>query len=298
MIADGMKVSVLICAYNQERYIEQAVRSALMQEANFPFELVIGEDCSTDSTRHIVQKLAAENPDRIRLFCHEKNLGMHHNYRTTLLKCTGEYVALLEGDDYWISPHKLQKQVDFLESHPECVLCFHDVLVFDQDAGTESPYCRAGIPQITGLQDILQEMYFNTASVLMKNLGTFPVWGTDLAIGDWPFFIYLAGYGKFGFINEILSAYRKHGEGLWSKAGTERQIESVRKMYDYADEHFQRKYHDVIEVLKARWAAYLALDHERRAWKTRALEAEAKVEELKRARRAERASSTSRGETP
>src|SRR5436190_3330060 len=99
MIADPMKVSVLIVAYNQERYIEQAVRSALMQQATFPFELVIGEDCSTDSTRAILQKLAAENPDRIRLFCHEKNLGMLNNYRTMVMKCTGEYLAVLEGDD-------------------------------------------------------------------------------------------------------------------------------------------------------------------------------------------------------
>jgi len=298
MMQPAMKVSVLICAYNQERYIEQAVRSALMQQTSFPFELVIGEDCSTDSTRQILQKLADENPQRIRLFCHEKNLGMHHNYRKTLLKCSGEHVALLEGDDYWISPLKLQKQVDFLDAHPECVLCFHDVLVFDQEAGTEHPYCRPGIAQITGLSDILQEMYFNTASVLMRNHGKFPVWGTDLAIGDWPFFIFLADFGKFGFINEVLSAYRKHGEGLWSKASIEQQVESVRKMYRYVDEHLQGKYHDLIEALANRWAAYLTLDFERRNWKKRALEAEAKVEELKRMRRADRAATAQRGETP
>jgi glycosyltransferase involved in cell wall biosynthesis len=280
-----MKVSVLICAYNQQQYIEQAVRSALMQQANFPFELVIGEDCSTDDTPNILRRLAAENPDRIRLFCRDKNLGMHHNYRQTLLECRGQYIALLEGDDYWISPQKLQKQADFLDAHPECVLCFHDVLVFDQLAGTEHPYCRPGIPQVTGIEDILQDMFFNTASVMMKNLASFPVWGTDLAIGDWPYFIWMAAYGKFGFINEILSAYRKHGEGLWSKATVHQQIASVRKMYEYVNEHYGRKYDAVIRVLINRWAAYLELDHERRTWKAKAADAEARVEELTRARR-------------
>jgi hypothetical protein len=141
------------------------------------------------------------------------------------------------------------------------------------------------------MEDILQEMYFNTASVVMHNGAGVPAWGTDLAIGDWPYFIYLAGFGRFGFINEVLSAYRKHGEGLWSKATVEQQIESVRKMYHYVNEHFDRKYDAVIRVLADRWAAYLALDHERRNWKNRALAAEARVEDLMRARRASRAAS-------
>jgi glycosyltransferase involved in cell wall biosynthesis len=281
-----MKVSVLICAYNQQRYVEQAVRSALMQQTTFAYELVIGEDCSTDDTPTILRRLQAEFPDRIRLFCHEKNLGMHHNYRQTLLKCAGEYVALLEGDDYWTSPHKLQKQADFLDAHPECVLCFHDVLVFDQTAGTEHPYCRPGIPEITGFEDLLQDMYFNTASVMMKNLASFPIWGTDLAIGDWPYFLWMAEHGKFGFINEILSAYRKHGEGLWTKATVQHQVESVRKMYAYVNDHYGRKYDAIIRVLANRWAAYLELDYERRQWKAKAAEAEARIEELTRARRA------------
>src|SRR6476646_9455354 len=107
-----MKLSVLICAYNQEPYIEQAVRSALAQRANFDFEIVIGEDHSRDATPDILRRLAEEHPNRIRLTINDKNLGMHGNYRATYDRCRGAYIALLEGDDYWIDPLKLQKQVD------------------------------------------------------------------------------------------------------------------------------------------------------------------------------------------
>src|SRR3954451_4471341 len=108
-----MKVSALIITYNQEKFIEQAVRSALMQRVNFPYEIVVGEDCSTDGTREIVKRLADENPGRIRAHFRDRNLGMHMNHRATFAACTGKYVAMLEGDDYWTDPLKLQKQVNF-----------------------------------------------------------------------------------------------------------------------------------------------------------------------------------------
>src|SRR5256885_17089820 len=109
-----MKVSVPIVTYNQEKFIAQAVNSVLAQQTSFPFEIVIGEDCSTDGTRGIVQRLVAENPDKIRAICREKNLGMLENHRATYGACRGEYIAFLQGDDYWTDPQKLHKQREFL----------------------------------------------------------------------------------------------------------------------------------------------------------------------------------------
>jgi glycosyltransferase involved in cell wall biosynthesis len=281
-----MKLSVLICAYNQEAYVEQAVRGALGQRTSFPFEIVIGEDASRDRTPEILKRLASENPDRIRLTINEKNFGMHGNYRATYDRCRGAYIALLEGDDYWIDERKLQKQVDFLDSSSECVLCFHDVLVFEEGGETEHLYCRPGLPQITGLVDILQDMYINTSSVVMRNGPRYPEWGTDLEIGDWPYYIYLATFGKFGFINEVMAAYRKHPEGKWNRASVQQRIAAVTKMYQYANDHLGGKYDAMIQVLVKRWTAYFELDGERREWKQRALDAEQKVEEMTRARRA------------
>ncbi|MDQ3815609.1 MAG: glycosyltransferase family 2 protein, partial [Armatimonadota bacterium] len=127
LASSAMKVSIVMVTYNHEKYIAQAVESVLMQETNFDYELIIGEDCSQDKTRAIVMDFQRRFPERIRLLLPEKNLGGSGktNFLQTLAAAQGQYVALLEGDDYWTSPHKLQKQVDFLDSHPECAICFH-----------------------------------------------------------------------------------------------------------------------------------------------------------------------------
>ena len=135
-----MKLSVMTVSYNQAEYVEQALESALKQEADFDWELVIGDDCSTDGTREIVRRHADMHPDRVRLVEHESRLGMHANIMATYHACVGEYVAVLEGDDYWTSPHKLQRQAEFLDSHPDCVLCFHRARLLEQDTGRDFDY--------------------------------------------------------------------------------------------------------------------------------------------------------------
>ena len=108
-------VSIIMITYNHERFIAQAIEGVLMQETGFPFELVIGEDCSTDGTRAVCEKYAREHPDRIRLLPAERNLGMNLNARRTLRACRGKYIANCEGDDLWTDAGKLQRQAEYLE---------------------------------------------------------------------------------------------------------------------------------------------------------------------------------------
>ncbi|MBM3299903.1 MAG: glycosyltransferase, partial [Deltaproteobacteria bacterium] len=110
--------SVLMITYNHRPYIAQAIECALNQQTDFPFEIVIGEDCSTDGTREIVFEYQRKHPDVIRVLTSDRNLGPMHNFLRTFDACTGKYVAICEGDDYWHHPEKLKMQVDFLESHP------------------------------------------------------------------------------------------------------------------------------------------------------------------------------------
>lgn len=114
-------VSVGIMTYNHAKYIVKALDSVIMQEVNFKYEIVIAEDCSTDGTREIVIEYQKKYPDIIRLLLHEKNLGMKENSNILRRSCRGIYRANLEGDDYWIDPCKLQKQVDFLENNKDYV---------------------------------------------------------------------------------------------------------------------------------------------------------------------------------
>jgi glycosyltransferase involved in cell wall biosynthesis len=112
-------VSVKMITYNHEPYIAQAIEGVLMQETNFPIELVIGEDCSTDRTREIVLDYQRKHPEMIRVITAQKNVGAHKNSLRTSKACRGKYIAFCEGDDYWTDPYKLQKQVDFLEANPD-----------------------------------------------------------------------------------------------------------------------------------------------------------------------------------
>ncbi|MCR5222285.1 MAG: glycosyltransferase [Lachnospiraceae bacterium] len=130
-----MLLSVIFITYNHEKYVEKALRSVLTQETDFPFEVVIGEDCSTDSTREIVQRVAKEYPQHeVRFLFRDKNLGRPTlNVYETTMECRGEYLAYLEGDDYWTDPKKLQKQVDFLRSHKEFIGVTHKSMVIDEN---------------------------------------------------------------------------------------------------------------------------------------------------------------------
>lgn len=119
-------VSVKMITYNHEPFIAQAIEGVLQQNTNFPFELVIGEDCSTDGTRQIVHEYQKKHPGIIRVITSDKNVGMKKNGLRTLKACQGKYIAFCEGDDYWHSPEKMQKQADYLEQHPECGMVFSD----------------------------------------------------------------------------------------------------------------------------------------------------------------------------
>src|SRR5438309_1588573 len=110
-----------------------------MQVTDFDYEIVIGEDCSTDRTREIVADLARLYPEKIRPLFHETNVGANRNLALALQMCQGQYVALLEGDDYWIDARKLQRQVWFLDDHPDYVICFHNVQVIYED-GSKIPH--------------------------------------------------------------------------------------------------------------------------------------------------------------
>lgn len=123
-------VSVKMMTYNHAPFIAQAIEGVLQQKTNFPFELVIGEDCSTDGTPEIVFHYQENYPDVIRVITSEQNVGMHKNGRRIRKACRGKYIAFCEGDDYWHDPYKLQKQADYMESHPECGMVSADIDVY------------------------------------------------------------------------------------------------------------------------------------------------------------------------
>ncbi len=134
------KVSVILITYNHRDYIEQALESVLKQQTDFPIEILIGDDASTDGTSDIICRYCEQYPDLIRADIRAENVGATRNAYLLLQKARGEYLASLEGDDYWTDPLKLQKQVDLLDSHPEWIGCTHQIACVDQNG---EPVSRA-----------------------------------------------------------------------------------------------------------------------------------------------------------
>ena len=135
-------LSVVTIAYNHEAYIQKCIECVLMQKVNFPIEFIIADDCSTDGTLTICKSYAARYPELIRIITSENNVGAVLNEQRAFMAARGKYIATCEGDDYWTDPDKLQKQVDFLESHPDFSVCFHRYRKFHMNDGSwENDQC-------------------------------------------------------------------------------------------------------------------------------------------------------------
>ncbi len=223
-IADPL-VSVTMITFQHEKYISEAIEGVLLQKTNFTYELIIGEDCSLDGTRAIVKDYQAKHPDKIILKLPEKNLGMMRNSVSNKLLCRGKYIAECEGDDYWTDPYKLQKQVDFLESNPAYVLCFHNVNILIDNVIVDDFITSVPANRDTfTMSDIIRGNFIHTPSAIFRNnishaINSF----IDCQIGDHPLYIVLSLSGKIKYINNTMAVYR-YGTGLWSKKSIEEKF--------------------------------------------------------------------------
>jgi len=219
--------------YDQERYIGQAIESVLAQQVDFAYELVIGEDCSTDGTRAICEAYQEAQPQTVRLLAREKNLGMAGNFFSTIAECTGEYLAIIEGDDFWTDPLKLQKQADYLDGNPGCALVFARTEAFFQDVsrrGYEIPPPDIGPYTLDGL---LRTNYIATCSVMYRKdlVPVYPPWIRQLEMLDWPLNVLYAQRGAIGFIDEPMAAYRIHTGSTFSSRNVADNYSSILKFY-------------------------------------------------------------------
>ena len=251
-----MKVCVITVTYNQEQYIAQAIEGVLQQKTDFPVELIIGEDCSPDHTRDIVKSYQGRYPERIRAIIHPSNVGGAENFRTIYDSADGDYTAMCEGDDYWTDPYKLQKQVTFLETHPEYSFSFHNVNVLDQQSGVSKPHFPPGsmMPKYT-LANLLGGNFIQSCSVVYRrsNLPVLPQWLQKLPIGDWPIHMLHAEHGPVHCIDEIMGVYRILSSGNWANRPLAYRLErSIRTALQF-DTALNRKYASRIGATVVNW---------------------------------------------
>jgi hypothetical protein len=177
------------------------------------------------------------------------------NFLQSLQSCRGEYIAILDGDDYFTSPHKLQKQVDFLDAHPECMICFHNVrAVYADDSEGGENLCREDQKEITDIEQLLWGNFIPSCSIMHRRepVLELPDWFFTAKVGDWPLNIFRAQFGKIGYLNEVLSAYRVHAAGAWSLGKRSRQLIISMKILDNIDKDLGFKYSATIRAAKTR----------------------------------------------
>lgn len=246
-------VSVMMTTYNHEPFIAQAVESILAQRVKFTYEIVIGEDCSTDSTGEILATYTRKHPRAIRLLARETNWGRRRNYLDTFHSCKGKYIAILEGDDFWTSPYKLERQVDFLETHSDHTICFHPAVKYFEQEDREVHFFPPDEKTSYTLNDLLKRNFIATCTVMFRNhlFADFPDWFHHVPAGDWPLHILNAQHGDIGFIPEIMAVHRIHAGGAWSPKKNSVRLNSQIEILKAIRDHLGPDYREAVETSMA-----------------------------------------------
>jgi len=252
------KTSVLLITYNQENFIRQALDSVLMQQTDFAIEVVIADDYSQDSTLAISREYQA-GANNVRLLPSEEKIGITRNLQRGFAACRGKYVAVLEGDDYWISPNKVKMVSMFLDQHQECSFCFHRLIRYDEtaDCATVHPMIEATSDfTLFTASDLARGNFvggLSTCTYRREVIDSLDPGLWKLKVREWPFNIVVATHGPVGYVPEILSIYRVHLGGIFSKKTVDEQVpillELIESYNKYLDFKFDAEFREFKRVL-------------------------------------------------
>lgn len=207
------KISVCVITYNHGKWLQECLQSIVTQVTDFPFEVIVGDDCSTDGiTREILRKYAEKYPNLIVPLFRDVNMGGGgtQNWLDVMRRARGEYIAHIDGDDRML-PGKLQKQTDFLDQHPDCAMVGHDLRIFDGETGNtiHDNFTKLNIPEITDINFLLLNGSFFGHSSKMYRRSAIITQYRDKPTADYFLHVEHASKGKIGYINEVLGEYRR-----------------------------------------------------------------------------------------
>jgi hypothetical protein len=255
-------LTVIVTTYNHEAFAAQALGSVLAQETAVPFQVVVIDDASTDATSDIVRELRDRHPERVRVAFNEVNENSNRRFREEWERCGSEYVAVLDGDDYWTSTAKLARLVAVLEERPECAICFHDVAVVPDDPGhlawvNNGPDWNRPL----GIDDLWATNFIAGCSPLLRRslLPRLPRWYDDLPMGDWPLYLLCADRGSVAFVDEVMGVYRLHAGGLWTGRAEEERLRQMAGFMEEMGRHMPR-HAAAAGFQAARWRRALAVE--------------------------------------
>jgi glycosyltransferase involved in cell wall biosynthesis len=261
-------VSVCCITYNQEKYIAEALDGFLMQKTNFKYEIIIGDDCSTDNTRAIVESYRQKHSDKIKVLNHDSNIGSIKNQVKTFNISKGKYVAMCDGDDYWTHPLKLQKQIDFLERNPKYVICCHYTRVID-DTGELVYEDPSPVTLEFDYEDVLVGKKDETrvCSIVFKNIPEIQ----NIGLENW----YYTTFGADTFLKlyatantnekiyvlpEVMGVYRLHKDGVYSMIDGRVRKRKMINDFNILINNFSYSAHYKKELLKIYITQYFLFD--------------------------------------
>ncbi|MDP8908837.1 MAG: glycosyltransferase [Chloroflexota bacterium] len=227
-----IRVSVLVTAYQHARYIARALDSVLEQDEAVSFEILVGDDASTDGTRGIISEYATAHRDRIQIVFPESNLGLDGKalLNELLERARGEYVAMLDGDDHWTSPVKLRRQVAYLDEHPECSMCFHDVVWRHEDGSVpDVAYNGGDRPTEVTLHELVAGNPVASCSPVIRRqaIDPLPAWFFEQPWGDWQLYVIAGKHGKIHYLPDLMGVHLTHPNGMWSRLSRLEGLEGI-----------------------------------------------------------------------
>lgn len=226
----NIDITTIIVSYNHEKYIQEAIESAIKQQGNFTHEILISDDCSTDKTQQIIKQYAEKYPNLIRNISNKKNIGISNNIKKCFDMANGKYIAILEGDDYWTDNRKLEKQKIFLEQNTDCSMCFSRVQILDSNGKIYLLESQKDLPsKFTGKNIIKGKnlsliINFSTCMFISHYMKNLPEILYKHRFSEISLQFYLEQKGKIGFISSPLSIYRYNKNGVWSGSNINEKI--------------------------------------------------------------------------
>lgn len=250
-----MKLSILLICYNQEEYINQCLDSILFQNIPFEFEVIVADDASMDNTLTIVKNKFIGSIQNLKILDHTTNLGISKNYKRAFESCQGEYIAVMEGDDYWTSPQRLLTHVDFLDTHRECVMSMNRYLQFDEQLNTitNSGWSSVGNYKYVTARDMASGNKLGNLSACVFRKSEINKIKSDfyeLDIADWMLGLVLSKNGFIAILKELTSVRRVHGNGEWSKMPENKKKESLINCIDSYNAYLEYEYDKEFSILK------------------------------------------------
>ena len=255
-----MKLDIILITYNQEQYIAQAVESVLMQRVDDDVQVrvIVADDCSKDKTLEIIKSYEVKSPFPFLYLAADTNLGISKNYQRAFAVCDGDYIAILEGDDYWSSPIHLKQHYDFLYTHKKCSMSMNSITFLQQHNNYQYK------PKWLYKKDIhfvdLKEQIVNgnqlgnlSACVFRTScLKTLPPSLFDLYIADWMLGVMLAQQGLIALFEQSTSVYRVNAQSQWASLATKDKIQLQLDLADVYDKYQNGLYHKYWSKFKKR----------------------------------------------